>query len=519
MDETPRESRGLPAVGVSIRHHLTTIVVCVYLALGAAVLYVTNMASTYTSSALVLLSPAPGNPLTPESASGSGVQLTVAMETEAGLVRTAAVRDAVTAELSRLVPSQDESLRVTVPPNTQMLEISMTSSSPEAAQDGAQGFAVGYLAYRAERAGMVQQGRIETLRQQAEETDTNLRRAIEEASGEGASSYASQEVQLFTDRLAQLNNTLSAAEAVGTEPGSVINPAELPEDDNELPAWLFVVAAAALGLIGGLGMALLREWRRDLVRASEVNELGVPVFSTVWAVGAAPASTTDRQTHEAYRRLRAGVVANGARPHVLAVTAVEEEPSSTVAASLAMVLAEAKYSVLLIATDVRSAIIEEMLTLGRQRGLAEVVRDEQVSARELLVESNGVSVLTSGLDPTNSRDLTARLAFRRIVDDLRQDFDYVLVDAATAGSADGDAALLAADSVLLVLTPDRTTRARLSAALERFQRLGIVTLGAVKVGHKRARRTRSVRSETSAPEIQETPDDLHADRSRARAHA
>src|SRR5690625_7390566 len=80
------------------------------LAVGLAGLYVANLALTYTSSAVVLLSPSPGNPLTPESASGSGVQLTVAMETEAELVRTAAARDAVAERLGRADLGDGESL-------------------------------------------------------------------------------------------------------------------------------------------------------------------------------------------------------------------------------------------------------------------------------------------------------------------------------------------------------------------------------------------------------------------------
>src|SRR5690625_4406705 len=108
-----------------------------------------------------------------------------------------------------------------------MVESSVASSSPRAAQEGTQGCADGYLAYRAERAETILQAQIETLQQQAEATDADLRRAVREASAEDASTYASQEVQLFADRLAQLNNALSAAEAVSNDPGTVINSAEI----------------------------------------------------------------------------------------------------------------------------------------------------------------------------------------------------------------------------------------------------------------------------------------------------
>lgn len=499
MDDTTRDLRGLPALNVALRHHLVAILMSVGLAVGLAGLYVANLALTYTSSAVVLLSPSPGNPLTPESASGSGVQLTVAMETEAELVRTAAVRDAVSERLGRAVLGDGESLQVNVPSNTQMLEISVTSSTPRAAQEGTQGFADGYLAYRAERAETILQAQIETLQQQAEATDADLRRAVREASAEDASTYASQEVQLFADRLAQLNNALSAAEAVSTDPGTVINPAVVPDAHNELPAWAFFAVAAILGLAGGVGIAILLEWRRDLVRRNGAVELGMPVYSTIWPdVEDGLVLRAPVPVHEAYRRLRAAVIANVARPHVTAVTAVDEQPSYPVAVNLAVVLAEAKFSVLLIATDTRSSAVEQMLGLDRRPGLVETVRSG-VPARDLVVEKHGISVLTSGLDPVGSRDLTARSDFRQVVEELRQEYDYVVLDAAAAGSADGDAALLASESVLLVLTPDHTPRSRLRATLERFDRLGITALGAVKLGRPKSRAVAATEAPTTTP--------------------
>lgn len=65
-----------------------------------------------------------------------------------------------------------------------------------------------------------------------------------------------------------------------------------------------------------------------------------------------------------------------------------------------------------------------------------------------------------------------------MVDGLRHRFDYVVLDGA---SAVGDEAFLAADSVLLVLAQNRTTRVQVTAILDRFEQLGVSTLGAVRV--------------------------------------
>lgn len=480
--EIGRASRGMPSLGVAVRHHLLAVLMTTLLTVGAGAAFLTSQDMTYTSTASVLLSPAPGNPLTAEAASGSTIQFTVAMQTEAELVRSPAIRDVVADELGRPVPGPHEVLAVDVPSNTQMLEVSITSDSPSSAQEAAQAFAEGLLAYRAERATRSQQSRVETLQQRLVDADEDLRRATAEAAEGGETSYASREVELLVDRIARLGNSLSEAEAVSTSPGSVINPALLPEQADGLPRALLLVAVGVVGLVLGSLLALLLEWRRDLIRASdEAEELGVSVFSTVRHRSQTElAPDAGEELHEAYRRLRAGVIANGPRPHVLAVSGIKPDHISAVATNLALVLAEAKFSVLLIAADVEGSQVEDILGVRPRPGLSEVVRGVN-PASESLLEVRGFSLLTKGLEPEEARDLNASPAFNSMVAHLRSRFDYVVLASAPTGAADGDAIVSSADSVLLVLQADQTTKGRLLAALERFERLGIRHLGAVKV--------------------------------------
>lgn len=473
----PVVSRGLPGVGVSVRHHLPLIAASVILAMSLAAFYVVTLASSYTSSAVVLLSPAPGNPLTAETASSSGVQLTIAMETEEQLVSTAAVRSAVSESVGREIPDEGERLEVTVRPNTQMLEIAFTSDTPETAQRGAEAFAQGYLDYREEQAQNIQDDRITALQSQMEEADASLRRAVGEAAQSDTSSYASQEVQLHAARLAQLTTALSTTQSVSTAPGSVLDPPETPQSANEIPAWMVFVAAGLGGLAFGVLMAMLREWRRGLVRAGESVDLGLPVFANIVAGRSGGlAAAEGGAAHEAYRRLRAAVIANAPVPHVLAVSPVGDE-DSMVAADLAVILAEARLSVLLVGTNPEGMAASRALGLAERPGVAEVVGGE-ADAASLITRSHGVSVLTPGLASADVRDLAATPAFRHLIDQMRSRFDYVVLEGVPAA---GEEMLLVADSVLLVLTQDQTVRAQVTATLERLDHLGVKALGAVRV--------------------------------------
>lgn len=486
MDNETFRTRRFSSLRQVIRHQWLLIALCVIGGAAIAGLYSTTVKPTYTSTARTLLYPAPGNSLTPEAASGSGLQLTTAMETESGIVRTPEVSRIASTELGREIPGRGERLVVKVRGGTQVVEIAFTSTSPERAMQGAEAMSEAFLTYRLERAEVSQERVLENLRSQASVADDNLRRATSDAAANPSDTYAVQEVQLFTDRLAQLNDSISAVEVVSTDPGRIINPADTPSGRNELPAWVLMVAGAVFGALGGLTLALLRERRSDLVRQDERTDVfGVPVFATLPRsdIGLVVGDEIDPASHEAYRRLRAGVVANGPRPHVLAVAAVDAQTRSSVAAAnLAVALAEAQYSVLLISADPNDRGIESILGVPSTPGLSELVHhrsDVAGAAEDVLATAEGVAVLPGGAQPTTARDLYAGPIFQQVVDSLRKNYDYLILCAAGAGTGDGDAVIGTADSVLLTVTSGHTTHGQVEAALDRFDRLGIHALGAV----------------------------------------
>ncbi|WP_114908064.1 Wzz/FepE/Etk N-terminal domain-containing protein [Ornithinimicrobium murale] len=486
--ETPVATQGLPSLVTALRHHVAALVSVVAVFVGLAVVYVLTATPLFTASAVLLLNPSAGNPLSPEE-TVSSTRMTVAMETERGLATTPTIADLTSDAIGREAPAAEESLQVSVPGGTQMLRFSFTSTTPERAREGAQAFAETFLAYREGRTRSNQSTRLEALGAQAEAVEESLQVAIAADGTAEEEAFASNSVDIFTGRLAQLNADISAVEVESTQPGSVITPAELATSPVGPNPNLVVIASGIAGLLLGILLALFLEWRRDLVREDDEFEVsGVPVFAKLprRATPGLIARTqngqlVDPNTHEAYRRLRAGVVANGPRPHVLGVAAVgEHEHASAVVANLAVVLSEARFSVLLIAADPRSRQLESLFEIPASPGLSDVVQDGR-DPKEVLQTSSGIAVLAGGADAYGARELYAGQALRNVVDRFRAEYDYILIAASGTGTADGDAAIGAADSVLLSVTSSRTTHAQVTAALDRFARLNIVTLGAVNV--------------------------------------
>lgn len=486
MDIDARGERRFPSLQTVLRHHWILILIAVVLGVGSGAVYAANVDRSYTASSVVMLTPVAANPLAPEAATGSGAQLTVALETEAEVVATPSIAEGVSERLGRLVPDEDvgEFLDVEVPEGTQMVRIAFTTDSAEAARESAQAFAEVYLDYREEQALDSVESSLATLRTEAEEIESELRAALTAADSDA---FAAREVDLFVDRLAVVNTQISTLESTMTDPGQVIQPAQEPSGSNEMGDLLIQGVAGVLALGLGVFIAWYREWRSSLVSETTVEDVaGVPVFATVPTIKHRLTVLGSDAVHEAYRHLRAGVVANALRPCSLAVRAVGgHRDAPIVAGNLALVLAEAGYSVLLVAADPDDRTVEAVTDVNAGRpGLADVLSGE-MEMRDVLVQYSGMTVLPGGRRPESVRELYAGPQFRQVLKELRGRYDFVVLSTAGDESADGDAVCAAADAVLLVLTSRTSSHLQVSAALERFNRLGVHTMGAATVGSGR----------------------------------
>ena len=185
------------------------------------------MPATYTSTARVLVNPTVGNPFTPTPASVRQDQET-SLATEAQVARSAEVLSAV------LVPGLaleglERRVRVNVPANTQILEISFTAGDPVVAQRVVDAVAAAYLANRERRFGDVTDARIERLENQTVRVVDDLRQATD---GRPARQRGQAHVQQPAGRRAQERAGEPSRAAHGTgEPRSPGRHRHLPRHE------------------------------------------------------------------------------------------------------------------------------------------------------------------------------------------------------------------------------------------------------------------------------------------------
>ena len=151
------------------------------------------------------------------------------------------------------------------------------------------------------------------------------------------------------------------------------------------------------------------------------------------------------------------------------------------AANLALALALAKQRVVLVECDLRRPQLARRLGLDGSTGTTTVLIGKAGMEDALQVyDATGLHVLVCGHVPPNPSELLQSAAMEKLLDELRDRFDVVILDAPPLLPVT-DAALLAAeaDGALVVVRHGQTTADQLTHSLERLAAVDAKPLGVV----------------------------------------
>ena len=247
-----------------------------------------------------------------------------------------------------------------------------------------------------------------------------------------------------------------------------------------------------LGIVLGIGLAVLRDMLDNTIkeRSSLEDITGAGIAGSIPLDKERRKQTAisfDREnsaTSEAFRKLRTNLkfLSVDNPPRVIVFTSsMPSEGKSTTAINLALALAEADHSVVLVDGDLRRPMLHKYLDLVGSVGFSTVLSGG-ATLTEALQKTRfpGLTVLTSGPVPPNPSELLGSQSARNLLADLRAGFDYVIVDS-TPLLAVTDAAILAAgaDGVLIMSRYGQTKRDQLTHAVSTLKDVGAPLLGAV----------------------------------------
>jgi capsular exopolysaccharide synthesis family protein len=187
---------------------------------------------------------------------------------------------------------------------------------------------------------------------------------------------------------------------------------------------------------------------------------------------------------ESYRRLYNNVrFSNPDSEHnILVVTsATKGEGKSTCVSNLAIAIAESGKSVLLIDCDYRRPRIHRVFGISKEPGSSNHLFEE-TALEDVITQSivPGVDLLPAGTEPPSPGLAINSQKMQQLLEKVRQDYDYVLIDTPPYGIITDAAPLMKmSDGVILVTRFNLTTTPELDQILENLNNINANIIGTV----------------------------------------
>ncbi len=478
------------------------IVVAVVTCTAPAVALTLAESPTYESTARVLLQSKPGESLFGSNVVSSNADRAVA--NEINVLEGDVVYQQLKTDLGLVAdPPTVSGVSET---STDVIAVSVQSGDPDTAAILANAYVQAYTTVKRTQAingladaGRELQSKVTDLQAQVDAIDLELLTATPDQKtlldAERRQLVDTQSV--FKQRLDQIQ----VDSALTSGSAQLIQPAVTPTGPIAPTPARTAVLAVVVGLLLGLFAALLVDHLDDSIRTSDdLAKLGSDVLLLAVIPADRPPdhrpvalSRPDDVEVEAYRSLRTNVQFIGFERdcRVIEITSsVTGEGKTTTAANLAVVLAQAGSSVVLVDADLRRPRVHELFAIGRTLGLVDNLLRESIDLTVHPIDDH-LSILPAGRIPSNPSEMLSGNRMAAVIEELKARFDYVIVDTApTLPVSDAIALSRHVDGVLFVAQAGRTSLAQVRLCLGRLDQVSAPLLGVVLNRAKQRNRRR-----------------------------
>ncbi|MDT8421856.1 MAG: polysaccharide biosynthesis tyrosine autokinase [Desulfuromonadales bacterium] len=232
---------------------------------------------------------------------------------------------------------------------------------------------------------------------------------------------------------------------------SVIDPAIVPDRPVKPNKKKNLLLGLIVGLMLGVGLAFFQEYLDDSIKDAETAKriLGIPVLSVIPHIRPeATQKDADGQlvqrtlvtykdprspAAEAFRSLRTSLhfsCVNREDKVVLVTSTFPGEGKTTVSANFAETLAQTGARVLLVGCDLRRPTLHTIFDKPKTPGLTELLVGD-VTAEEVIHQTgiHRLDFISAGTTPPNPAELIGGKSMRELLQELRKDYDTIVLDA------------------------------------------------------------------------------------------
>lgn len=265
----------------------------------------------------------------------------------------------------------------------------------------------------------------------------------------------------------------------------------------------YLLGGGAIGFLGIAVLALLIDWIDQSFRGPNdiSNALGLPILGhvpqmnlnrrTADSTAADPAlctvAGTFKEANEAYRSVRTSLYFSdsAASNRVIQITSpAPGDGKSTLAANLAVSIAQSGRTVLLIDADLRRPRVAKLFGSKSHSGIADVVLGTSTLQQAITPSSvAGLSILATATPMANPSEVVSHQCFGDTLEMARSMFDFVIIDTPPVlAVADACAVAARVDGILLTLRLRRDSKPTATEAANLLKSVGGRVMGVVVNG-------------------------------------
>ncbi len=395
-----------------------------------------------------------------------------------------------------------------VVPNSQLIEISVTDTNPQRAQIIADALA-NQLKLQSPTTGSSESGQrqefikqqLSSLQSQIQDTQTKIDELQKTLVGlNSASQIADTQKQIdelnqkLTDLRTSYAGLLSNSQEGALNILTVVEPATLPTHSAGTSKFLIIALAALVGFSLAAGAAYLIEYIDRTVKTTTDVErvLNYPVIGYLSEITESDKvrnkatfvrDSPETSLSESFRLLKSNLEFFGVdspSKTILITSPSQGNGKTTVAVNLALTMSQNDQKVVLVDADLRRPAVHNSLDISVKLGLSDVIRGEKtVQDVTKTWKDDMLNVITAGTHLPNVTEIVGSKRIGAILNDLKESFEVVLVDAPPLVISDAYNLASKVDGVVLVMVPGETREEQARAMKEQLDRAGAKVIGVV----------------------------------------